>query len=107
MKHEPSWRLETSGSPSAQNRVRIQPVPDNDPYSEIQYVTIEVIPWSTQQAPTLPLFAPGTQYCDRNDVAYTIVSARVKEIGDGCETTGWTYLYVAAIGAHELARVIP
>lgn len=102
-----TWRLETSSNDRAQNRVTIQPVEDNDPASQIQYVVIRVIPWGDNQAPTLPLMQPGFLYRDRTGLRYTIVKGTMAEEGDGDEITFWAFEYLAAIGVHELAGLLP
>lgn len=96
-----SWHIETSGARGA-NRVTIDPVSDDDPRSEIRHVCIRVTP-RIGELPTMPFFPEGMVYTDRTGVKYTILAARVQEVGpDDGERSIWIYEYLAAIGAHSL-----
>lgn len=101
------WRLETSSSDRSQNRVTIQPVEDNGPVTEIQYVVIRVVPWGDNQAPTLPVMPSGFIYRDRTGIRYTVVRGSMVEEGDGEDVTFWSFEYLAALGVHELSSLRP
>jgi hypothetical protein len=81
----------------------IEPVSDDDPFSEIQQVHIRVSPKGGRDHPTMPLFPDGMIYQDRLGVKYTILSGVMMEIGtsDG-ESSIWVHDYLAAFGAHRL-----
>ena len=102
-----SWRLETSSSDQAQNRVTIQPVVDNDPANPMQYVVIRVVPWGDNQAPTLPIMPPGFVYQDRTGIRYTVVKGSMVEDGDGESVTFWSFEYLAVLGVHEMTGLLP
>ena len=100
------WRLEARGGKGCENFVVIQPVTDDDPYSDVKHVRIRVTPLGQRWQPTMPFFPEGMVYTDRNGLKYTIITSMITEIGppDG-EHSMWVYDYLAVIGAHRLIGV--
>jgi hypothetical protein len=95
-------RLEASGVKGA-NSVTVEAVDDDDPKSDVRHVRIRVR-GRNGEIPTMPFFPEGMVYTDRTGGKYTILAARVTEVGPpGGEQSIWVYDYLAAIGAHRLS----